>query len=61
MAIPGVIPCGFHAISKKLLNSYSECWKLPTNRFKRNARKSLMFTTRSLLTMYLPVLIHLRA
>ena len=60
-AIPDVIPWGFHAIWNKLLRSYSECFKLPTNRFKRNARKCLRFTTRSLLTEYLPVLIHLRA
>ena len=61
MAIPGVIPWGFHAISNKLLSSYSECFKLPTNRFKGNAWKCLRFTTCSLLTNYLPVLIHLRA
>jgi hypothetical protein len=61
MAIPGVIPWGFHAISNKFLSIYSECFRLPTNRFKRNARKCLWFTTRSLLSKYLPVLIHLRA
>ena len=61
MAIPGVIPWGFHAMSNKLLSRYSECLKLPANRFKRNARKCVRFTTCSLLTKYLSVLIHLRA
>jgi hypothetical protein len=36
-------------------------FKVPSNRLKRNARKCIRFTTRSLLTKYLPVPIHLWA